>query len=433
MGLSGKRMPVAAAIAAVVLPAVAQGSGFHLMTQNASGLGNAYAGHTAAAEDASTIYYNPAGLTRLPGRQASAALHAIRPSREFATGGASAAPAGLASPGGNGGDSGDLAAVPNAYFSWQFDPRWWMGVGISVPFGLKTEYEPGWFGRFQSRRSEVKTVDINPSVAVKLTEAVSLGFGVSYQKAEVRIERSVLLLLVPPAESFARIKADDGRFGWNAEAMFDLSPATRIGVSYRSSMEHTLTGTIAFSSVPGVGTAVNTVSAKLEFPDAFSWGIAHQLSPRWELLGDVTYTRWSRIKAVPLVTTSASAVAGAGAVLDTFNFQFKDSYRVGVGANWKWRDDFTVKLGVAYDRTPVVDAFRTVTLPDADRTLVAIGGKYRVSKQATLDFGYLHMFMKDVPINQSRGLGAVAGAQGNVIGRYEADVNIVSAQFTYRF
>lgn len=419
---------VAGALSASAAGALA--SGFQLMEQNASGLGNAYSGQAAAAENASTIFFNPAGMTRLPGRQVVGALNAIGPSTKFTNSGTSAAPLGIASPGGNGGDAGDWAFVPNAYLSWQVNPQWWVGVGMSVPFGLKTEYDQGWVGRFQGQRSEIKTVDINPSVAFKVSDAVSLGFGVSYQMGKVKIDRSAIL--IPPVESFAKIRVEDEQWGWNIGAMFNLGPNTRIGLSYRSTIDYSLTGSVTFTGVPLVGTAAQNVRVDAEVPDTFSWGIAHQLNPKWELLGDITYTRWSRIKALPLVTTSASPLIGAGVTLDTFNFQFRDTYRIGIGANWKWRDDFTAKVGVAYDRSPVTDPFRTVTLPDNDRTWIAIGGKYRMSKQATLDFGYAHLFIKDSPINQLRGLAALP-LQGNVVGNYEADVNIVSVQFSYSF
>jgi long-chain fatty acid transport protein len=151
------------------------------------------------------------------------------------------------------------------------------------------------------------------------------------------------------------------------------------------------------------------------------------------MLADVTYTRWSKIKAVPLVTTSGSPIVpAAGVTLDTFNFQFKDSYRVGIGANYKWSDAFTLKLGAAYDKSPVEDRFRLTFLPDSDRTWLAVGGKWRMSKQATLDIGYAHLFVKDSSINQQHGVAALP-LQGNVIGVYDSYVNIVSAQFTYAF
>lgn len=426
-----KLIAVAVALAAGGVTGAVHASGFQLMEQNASGLGNAYSGQAAAAEDASTVFFNPAGMTRLPGRQAAVAANAIRPSAKFSNSGASTAPLGLPSPGGNGGDAGDWSLVPNAYLSWQATQQLWLGLGLSVPFGLKTEYDTRWVGRFQSQNSEIKTIDVNPSVAFKVNDAISVGAGVSYQRAEVKVDRSAIV--IPPAESRAHIDIDDSQWGFNLGVLVNLGTQTRIGLTYRSAMDYDLTGSITFTGVPLVGTATNGVRTKAELPDTISWAIAHALNPQWELLGDITYTRWSKIKTVPLVTTSGSAlIPASGVTLDTFNFQFKDSYRVGVGANYRWSDNFTLKLGVAYDRSPVEDRFRTTFLPDNDRTWLAIGGKYRMSKQATLDFGYAHLFVKDGTINQQRGVVALP-LQGNVIGSYDNRVDILSVQFTYSF
>lgn len=415
-------LSVSAALTAMAGQAAA--SGFQLMEQNASGLGNAYAGQAAAAENASTIFFNPAGMTRLQGRQVSGALNLIRPSSEFTNSGASAAPAGLPSPGGNGGDAGDWSAVPNMYMSWQIDPQWWVGVGVSVPFGLATEYDNGWFGRFQSQRAEIKTIDINPSVAYKLSDAVSIGGGLSFQRAEVKIDRSAFVGIETPSQ----IRLENDAIGYNLGVMFNLSPATRIGLSYRSSIKHDLEGT---AKVVGVGTAPISTTAKL--PDTLAWGISHQLDPQWQLLSDITLTQWSKIKQVPIITTAASPLGPAGRVLDTFAFEFKDTYRIGVGANYQMRNDFMLKLGVAYDKSPVSDQFRTVTLPDNDRTWLAIGGKFQASKQLTLDFGYAYLIVKDAPINSRKGVGT-APFQGNVVGTYgDPSVHILSAQASYNF
>jgi len=424
MKLTNKIIGLSVSAALVAMTGQAAASGFQLMEQNASGLGNAYAGQAAAAENASTLFFNPAGMTRLQGRQVSGALHLIRPSSEFTNSGASAAPAGLPSPGGNGGDSGDWAAVPNAYLSWQIDPKWWVGVGVSVPFGLGIEYGTGWFGRFQVQKAEIKTIDINPSFAYKLSDAVSIGGGLSFQRAEVTIERSAFVGVERPS----KLELENDGFGFNLGAMFNLSPATRIGLAYRSSVKHDLEGT---ATVTAVGSAPISTTAKL--PDTLTWGIAHQVDPKWQMLGDITITRWSKIKQVPITTTAASPLGVAGRVLDTFAFEFKDTYRIGVGANYQMRNDFMLKLGVAYDKSPVTDQHRTATLPDNDRTWLAIGGKYTASKQLTLDFGYAYIMVKDASINARRGTAAVP-FQGNVVGNYsDPNVHILSAQATYSF
>ncbi|MDZ7579635.1 MAG: outer membrane protein transport protein [Deltaproteobacteria bacterium] len=147
---------LAASLALAGLANLAHGAGFALIEQNASGLGNAYAGQAAAATDASTIFFNPAGMTYLPDRQVVLAGHLIKPQAKFS---------GTVTPdigGGNGGDAGDLAFVPNAYFAFRLTPDVHLGVGVNAPFGLKTEYDPDWKGRTQTIESEIKTINLNP-------------------------------------------------------------------------------------------------------------------------------------------------------------------------------------------------------------------------------------------------------------------------------
>jgi long-chain fatty acid transport protein len=423
-------IPYAVSAALAALSGGVQASGFQLMEQNASGLGNAYAGQAAAAEDASTIFFNPAGMTRLPGRQAVGAVNLIKPSDKFIDSGTSSAPPVGVPTGGSGGDAGDLAVVPNAYLSWQFNPKIWFGLGVSVPFGLKTEYDQDWIGRFQGQLAEVKTVDINPSIAYKISDTVSIGAGISYQMGDVKVKRSTVL--GPATEGRVSVNIDDDAFGFNLGVMFTPSPSTRIGLSYRSSIDYELTGTLSIATLGGTVLGTNNVKLDVELPDTWSVALAHQFNPQWELLADATFTNWSKIKSLPLVTTSASPVIpAAGITADTFNFQFKDSYRVGIGANWKWRSDFMWKFGAAYDKTPVEDQFRTVTLPDNDRKWLAFGGKYRMSKQTTLDFGYAHLFISDASINQMR--NGETPPRGNIVGAYEASVDILSAQISFSF
>src|SRR5467141_250251 len=211
----------------------AHASAFALIEQSASGLGTSYAGAAAAAEDASTIFYNPAGMSLLPGgMQVSAGLALINLSAKFSDSG-STAPTGIGSLGGNGGNAGGLSAVPNLYFAMDLAKNWKFGVGVSVPFGLKTEYDPTWMGRFQAIKSDISTLNLNPSVSYKLNETVSLGFGLNYQSIDA--EFTNVVNLGGAAEANSDIKAkDSGSLGYNLGAMFQVARDTRLGVSYRS-------------------------------------------------------------------------------------------------------------------------------------------------------------------------------------------------------
>jgi long-chain fatty acid transport protein len=427
MKTSNKIMQICVAAAVAGWSAGAVASGFALIEQNASGMGNAYAGQAAAAENASTIFFNPAGMTRLPGKQISAGVSVIRPVAEFTNDGGSRSPSPFLPLGNNGGDAGDWNYIPSGYFSWQLTPKLWAGVGLTVPFGLGTDYDPNFIGRFQSQKVKLVTYDLNPSVAYQINDVVSVGGGVSFQHAKLNLDRSFSAVLAPLAQS---VSLDDNAWGWNLGAMFNLGPQTRAGLAYRSAINYDLAGGVTLAAV---GSA--TAKASLSMPDSLSAAISHQFTDKWQLLGDVTWTRWSKIQNVPLILTSRLGATPAGTVSDVLDLQFKDTYRVGLGANFRWTDNFMLKLGISYDKTPVPDALHRPTfLPDNNRTALAFGAKHQLSKAGTLDVGYTHLFLSDGGTLRNKDLpGVNAGEQGVLSGSYAVHVNMVSVQYTHAF
>jgi long-chain fatty acid transport protein len=397
----------------------AHASAFALIEQSASGMGNSYAGAAAAAEDASTIYYNPAGMSLLPGgMQISAGLALINLSAKFSDSGSVAA--GGRPLGNDGGNAGDLSAVPNVYFAMDVAPDWKVGVGVSVPFGLKTEYDPNWMGRFQAIKSDISTLNINPSVSYKLNQTVSLGFGLNYQSIDAEFTNAVNL--GGAGEELAVIKAkDNSGWGVNLGMMFQLAPDTRLGVSYRSGIKYRLTGTATFSA--GIPFASANVNSDIKLPDSESIAVQHRLNADWTLLGDVSRTGWSKVKDLTINLDS-------GGQLSSTPENFKNTWRVGVGAVHRYNDAWSMKMGLAYDQTPVNDTDRTARLPDNNRLWLSFGGQYKLSKDGTLDLGYAHLFIKDAPINQNAGSTA---ANGQLVGTYKGSVDIFGAQFAYRF
>ena len=277
-----RRTRIAAAIAgfASALGAGhALGAAFALAEQNVMGLGNAFAGAGATAEDANTVWFNPAGLARLNFTQFETAVHLIKPSAKFQNVGSQAA---LGQPlGGNGGDAGDLAVVPNLYASMAINPDWHVGIGINAPFGLKTEYDNGWLGRYQALKSELKTININPAVSYKATNDLWFGAGVNYQRLQAtltnavnytgalaqgygqlaaagQIPASAVPLLIGATaglDSKAEITGDDSAWGWNVGVMYSMNGdanndngAARIGLSYRSKIKYNVVGSVNFTN-----------------------------------------------------------------------------------------------------------------------------------------------------------------------------------------
>ncbi len=437
-------------VAATCLGTVAgvHAAGFQLQEQNASGLGNAYAGQGAAAQDASTVFFNPAGMTKLPGRSAVGALNVIRPETKFTNNGSTTAPLQPVL-GGNGGDAGGWAFVPNAYLSWQLSPPLFVGIGLNAPFGLKTEYDANWVGRFHAIESEMKTINVNPSIAYKVSDMLSLGAGVNLQRAEATLSNAVNYSAAafgaggaaalagvggPGVEGVATVKGHDTGWGYNLGAMIDLGPATRIGVAYRSSIKYTLEGSVSFANRPALlaaGLPDGPVAADVKLPAIASVSLFHRLNPKWDLLADVSWTDWSQLRSLDVRRAS-------GAQLSTTPLNWRDSWRAGLGANYHHNDMWTLRFGVAYDQTPVESADRTPRVPDENRRWIAVGAQYRMSKQLAVDVGYAHLFVTDPRVNlcnaaQAAANPAACAGKNNLVGRYKNNVNILSVQARYSF
>jgi long-chain fatty acid transport protein len=421
------------AAAMAVLPGVAGAAGFALMEQNVSGLGNAYAGSGAVAADASTIFFNPAGLTQLPTMEVVVSGAGVGVQGQFtgtATQTASPALPVTVPLGTNaGGNAGGWALVPSLYFSAPIGERWAAGVGVGAPFGLKTEYESNWMGRFLGIESEVKTINVNPSVAFKLNDSVSLGAGVNWQKADATLTNAALVGAATPG--LTTLKANDDTWGWNVGALFKLGADTKVGVSYRSSMDYTLAGnvtTVNSNTGATVGTGTFAATAGIKFPDMALLSVAQPLGAKWQLLGDVQYTHWSTIGKVNVVDSSN------GVTRDQLAFNFEDAWRVALGANYLYSEQWTFRGGVAWDQSPVNDQNRTVRLPDSDRIWIAFGAQYKFGKGGVLDVGYAHLFMQSPSINQTRQspLGALT-ITNNVNGSYDNSVDIIGVQLAWKF
>lgn len=424
-----RRTRIATGLALAGAASLAHAAGFALIEQNASGLGNAYAGQAAAASDASTIFFNPAGMGVLADSQLAIAANLIKPSARFRDGGALAAP--LQALGGTGGDAGSLAMVPNAYYVHPMSRELAFGVGVNVPFGLKTEYDAGWMGRFQAVTSEVKTVNLNPSMSYRLSDQVLVGLGLNAQYIEATLTNMVNYsalaggALGPGLEGLAKVKGDDYGWGYNLGVLFELGD-TRIGAAYRSEIDYTLEGRVAFADLPlAMAThpalQAGPVRARVTMPSTASLSLLHRLSPSLDLLADVTWTGWSAFDVLTVHRTS-------GEVVSSTTENWRDNWRYALGVTWHRDRSWSWRAGLAYDQTPVEDAFRTARIPDESRTWVALGGQYRLSATAALDFGYAHLFVDGARIDDANGAGA-----GTLLGRYDNAVNILSVQYSQKF
>ena len=394
----------------------ASSAGFSLIEESASGLGNAFAGGAASAEDASTVFFNPAGMTRLSGTQLSVVMHAIKPTVRFSNA-ASVAAAGRPL-GGNGGDAGNWTPVPNFYYVTELSQNLRAGLGISSPFGLKTEYDPSWMGRFQAIKSDLKTININPALAYKINDQLSVGAGLNAQYISAELTNAVYL--GAGSEGQAKVKGDDWSVGYNLGVLYELNPATRFGLAYRSDVRHKLEGDVTFTGVPAPN---GPISAEITLPETVSLSGFHQINPQWAMMGDITWTRWNRFQELRIVRNTGITVGQP--TIENWD----DTYRFALGASYQQSKQLKLRGGIAHDQSPVSDAYRTARIPDADRTWLTVGATYQLSAKSSMDFGYAHIFVANATINNNN----PSPTPGKLVGSYDNSVDILSAQFNYRF
>lgn len=424
-------------------------SGFAIMEQSVRSLGTAFSGAAVQAEDASTIYFNPAGLTRLSGNNGEVGLHYILPKYEFTNKGSTTV-LGTALTGGNGGNGGEAALVPNLYYAHSLTPDLKLGIGINAPYGLTTEYDKTWVGRYQAVKSELLTININPSVAYRINSQWSVGLGLSAQKADAELSNSVDFgtafaaygTIPQGADGFAKMTGDDWGYGVNLGIMFEPQATTRIGLAYRSMVSHTIKGKVKYeypnATVPGLGgitvaqaaAASNFVNgdahADINLPETVSLAAYHELNDKLALLADITWTKWSRLEALKIKFDSGQADS-------VTTLDWDDTWRYGIGLIYKATDKITGRFGLAYDQSPVPDAHRrTPRVPDENRIWAALGAGFKITPQAELNVGYVHIFFTDDPKIEKTATGEDT-LRGALRGTYDASGDIVSVNFNLAF
>lgn len=443
-------------------------AGFALIENSASGMGNAFAGGSAIADDASTVWFNPAGMARLKGEQISIAGHIISPSAKFSDDGSNTGANGGSQPlSGNADDGGKTALVPNFYYVTQLEGNAWFGIGVTVPFGLSTDYEDNWMGRYHATLSEVQTININPSFAFKFKDDLSVGLGLSLQYIEATLENKIdsamtcvgfqtntgqdprdcvpnaviaggtgsLVPGLEPQDSSQSLTGDDWNIGWNIGLLYDIDDKSRVGAAYRSSMDSNLSGDVKFTVNSDFQTIIDAnpaaplflsntgVTAGIELPAQLSVSYVRDIDSKLTVMADVTWTEWSSFDALVIKFDNLQQSTS----IQPENWE--DSYRYAIGANYQYSDKVKLRFGVALDETPVPSAEdRTARIPGDERTWISLGVGYEIDANTSVDVGFSHLIVDDAEINST-----VPLAGQELIGEYSADVDILSVQGNFKF
>ena len=434
-------------------PGISWSSGFALIEVNASGQGNAYAGAAANTDDASTIFFNPAGMMLLQEDQLVLAAHLIMPKSEFTNNGSTAAALIGGDLLGEDDDGGYNAFVPNLYWVKTIDEKTKFGLGVNTPFGLATKYNDDWIGRYHGVVSDLKTVNFNPSIGYRVSDKMSVGGGLNLMLAAVELSSAIdfgaiciasfnpatcagLGSLPQQSDGFVEFEADNFSelaLGFNFGLMYEISDRTNLGISYRSEVDIEADGDADFT-VPASASFVfannvfldSGVSADVALPASFSVSVSHRVD-KITYLADISWTGWSSFEELRIVYDNASQPDSVTTE------EWEDTLRYSFGIDYRYSDQIVLRTGIAYDETPIPSPERrTPRLPGNDRTWISFGLSYAYSKELSFDIGYSHLFVDDSEIaNEFE--SSVPTLAATLIGEYEASVDILSAQLNWQY
>ncbi|MGB0992977.1 MAG: OmpP1/FadL family transporter [Akkermansiaceae bacterium] len=365
------------------------GAGFQLAERSARGMGRAFSGEAAIADDASVIASNPAGMILLDDNAISAGLQFIDPNVNIK--GAHPHPMGGAV---SDKDVASSALIPYFFFSKKINDHLSVGLGTYSSFGLATDYSSGAASIIGTDKSEITTVTINPSLAYRVNEALSVGVGLDIMYAEGRLTAANTAfdpIPGPVGSSLFDLQGDDWSIGWNIGLLYQLNESTRIGLHYRSTFDLKIEGDASGALVGGVK---RDATLEVELPDTLELSVYHEVNDKWAVHGDVLWTNWSTFKQLaPKVGIPA---ADAALVVDE---NWEDAFRYSIGVTYKHSDRLTLRGGLAYDESPVRTQDRTLRIPDGDRIWASIGATIKLNDCYNLDLAYTHIFAGDSDVN----------------------------------
>ncbi|QJI21130.1 MULTISPECIES: OmpP1/FadL family transporter [unclassified Pseudomonas] len=400
-------------------------SGFALNEQSISGMGSGFAGRSSAAEDASTVFGNPAGMARLKGEQVSVGGATL-----FAKSDISHTRSTFG--GQEDGDMVPVTTVPMGYYVKPIDEHWAFGVGFYVPFGLMTDYGSGFAGRYYANKSEVTTLTFQPTVSYAFNEKVSIGVGPTINRISGELSGMVPNPL-SPGRNDGKLKStgDDTALGFNVGILVQATDRTRLGMTYHSKVSYRLDAktkvTDGLFSVLGVSGRSYDASLEVDTPESVDMSLTHQLDDDWTLYAGSTWTRWSRFKELTSETKGLPPLLNAqlGSVTEEQNWH--DTWAHAIGAAYKLNDQWVLRSGFSVDQSPTNNTDRGPRIPTGDRKVFSVGAGWTPVDNVTIDVAYSYLWEESVQINH------VSATRGAYSSKYKNSASGLGASLSYRF
>lgn len=410
----------------------ARAGGFMLQEQSQLEIGRAFSGAAASADNPSTIWYNPAGMTELPGLQISSGATALFVTSRQQDAGSTITDTTSTRPigGNNGGKPFDpVVPVPTSYLSRQMgNSGLWLGLGVSAPFGLSLQYDSGFFGRYDSTYSNLLTLNVQPSIAWRLSDSVSFGAGIDVQYADV-VLKSAWPQPAPNGDGVARLAGDDIALGWNAGILVKLKGGVRVGLHYRSDVEHTLKGRNDLSGFTGLLSTLNSstaITSPLTLPGSATLSVSAPLDDDTRLMLTGRWYNWSSFDRILVIFPSGAAVSKP--------YGYRDSWSLSAGLERRLSDRTTVRVGSMFDRTPTNSAYLSTRVSDGNRTWLGTGISHGLSDHLTLNASYAHVFIAGQTMTRTENFyGGALATTVTTRSRQSGNVDMIATSLVARF
>ncbi len=421
-----------------VAVSTAYAAGFQLTEQSSLGLGRAYAGAGIVGDDLSAVHYNPAGMTLLEGTRFQAGGTWIALNADY---------------NGKDGDSenGRLKGqmIPAGYVTHQVNDKIWLGFAMTVPFGMGTEYDRNWSQSQRGTNAKIYTFDMNPNIAWKVSDFLSVGAGISVQYAKAELGMGLKAQELRGAYlGHGKVEADSWDWGFNLGVMISPTDKLRFGLAYRSAIEHDADGTTKLSGmntqIPHVGGMLGALegqtfgmSTTIKTPDTVMLTGTWEATDQLRLSGLIRWANWSNFDELNIENEVPGAVlVEAGSLgskltnLDVVN-DWQDTWLFSVGADYKINSAFTIRGGIAYETSPIDDqSTRMAVIPDTDRVWLSLGASWHATKDLQFDVGATYL----MGVGDTDLYSATKEDGGTKVGKYDSlDAYLIGAQMQYRF
>ncbi|HCA00132.1 MAG TPA: Long-chain fatty acid transport protein, partial [Pseudomonas sp.] len=324
--------------------------------------------------------------------------------------------------GSNDGDMVPFTAVPMGYYVKPIDDKWAAGVGVYVPFGMITDYESGFQGRFFGDYSEVRVITVQPTVSYRFNDKLSIGFGPTFNRIDGELQSATL------NGGRVKVKGDDTAMGFNAGVLYEFSPQTRMGVTYHSKVEFELEGDTQLSGA-GFGPFVGKYDASLDLttPESVDVSLTHELNDDWTLYAGAMWTRWSRFEAIVIENEGMSPMLPSSVQTIVEEQDWHDTWSYAIGAAYKLNRTWTLRSGLAFDQSPTNNVHRSPRIPTGDRTAVSFGLAWSPTDDVTVDLAYSYLWEEDTKVRRESPTRGVYNAT------YENSAHGFGASLSYRF